>query len=312
MILICSDEHEPTTDVVCYWLAYLKKKFIRISNKNSITILKIILNNKEIDIHFAIDDKKYYLSEFTSYWYRRSNLNFKMYYGVDFEYNKKDISDKVNLFLKDELKKVCEFFENQLSKISKLNNHYDNNINKLIVLDKAKNLNINIPNTFVTDDINDLNQNNSYITKPIGDLLIEKDGYRYFSTTKRVDMKKKAFQHSLIQNEIDKKFEIRTFFFNRKFFSSVIFSQSNPKTELDFRNYDLDNPNRVVPYKLPVEFEEKLLKLFDEVNLNSGSLDIAYTKNGEYVLFEINPVGQFEQVELPCNYGIFKQIAEYL
>ena len=142
---------------------------------------------------------------------------------------------------------------------------------------------------------------------------MEKNGKSYFSTTKRVEKKDfKEIHYSLVQNEVNKQFEIRSFYFNNQFFSSVIFSQENPKTELDFRNYDHENPNRVVPFKLPEDLEYKLAKLCHQLNLKSGSFDIAYTKNNEYVLFEVNPVGQFEQVSFPCNYKLHKRIAEYL
>jgi len=42
MILILSDEHEPTTDLVIDWLLYYKKDFIRISEENSIKLHSII------------------------------------------------------------------------------------------------------------------------------------------------------------------------------------------------------------------------------------------------------------------------------
>jgi glutathione synthase/RimK-type ligase-like ATP-grasp enzyme len=118
-----------------------------------------------------------------------------------------------------------------------------------------------------------------------------------------------SFSNSLVQKEVKKKFEIRSFFFNRTFYSSAIFSQENTKTTLDFRNYDYENPNRVVPYKLPEEIENKLLQLADRFSLKSGSYDLAYDDQGDYVLFEVNPVGQFEQVTSPCNYKIHQLIA---
>ena len=50
----------------------------------------------------------------------------------------------------------------------------------------------------------------------------------------------------------------------------------------------------------------------DNLDLNSGSIDIILTPDNKYVFLEVNPVGQFEQVSFPCNYGLFKEVAEYL
>ena len=36
MILILTDENEPTTDLIIDWLIYLKKDFVRFSFKNEI------------------------------------------------------------------------------------------------------------------------------------------------------------------------------------------------------------------------------------------------------------------------------------
>ena len=154
------------------------------------------------------------------------------------------------------------------------------------------------------------------ITKAISDFVIEKSGKNFFSFTEEIFYDKIDFSqpisNSLFQELIEKEFEIRTFYFNNNFYSSAIFSQLSTKTKLDFRNYDKLNPNRVVPYKLPTNLENKLRKLMAILNLNSGSFDFAVDKFGNHILFEINPVGQFEQVLIPCNYSLTKDIAMFL
>ena len=49
----------------------------------------------------------------------------------------------------------------------------------------------------------------------------------------------------------------------------------------------------------------------DQLNLDSGSIDIIYSTNKEYVFLEVNPIGQFGMVSSPCNYYIEKRIAQY-
>jgi len=315
LILICSDLCEGSTDLVCSWLNFYNKDFLRISNKNVITIKSIILNDFFTDFIFDIDETEYKLSSFKSYWYRRSNLNFRKLNKIEFSYEGINISDSVNNFISDEYEKIIEFFNFKLNEIALLNKYEDNNINKLNVLYVAKKLGINIPYTYISNNFKQINfRKESYITKAIGDLVINSNNKDFFSMTQRVDYKDETDEigFSLIQKEIKKRFEIRTFFFNNTFYSSAIFSQENPKTQLDFRNYDDENPNRVVPFEIPSFLKEKLLLLCQNLQLKSGSFDIAYTEDDKYVLFEVNPVGQFEQVSFPCNYNIHKHIAKFL
>jgi glutathione synthase/RimK-type ligase-like ATP-grasp enzyme len=77
-------------------------------------------------------------------------------------------------------------------------------------------------------------------------------------------------------------------------------------------NYNFEKPNRTVPYKLSSELMEKLTLLMNDLHMESGSIDIVVTKDKRFVFLEVNPVGQFAQVTGPCNYNLYKVIAEYL
>ena len=120
------------------------------------------------------------------------------------------------------------------------------------------------------------------------------------------------FFPSLFQEEIIKEYELRSFYLDGRFYSMAIFSQNNKKTKVDFRNYDLKHPNRTVPYKLCEIVQERLKKTFTELKLKTGSADLIKGKDGEYYFLEINPVGQFTQVSMPCNYQLEKKIAEFI
>ena len=107
-------------------------------------------------------------------------------------------------------------------------------------------------------------------------------------------------------------YEIRSFYLNGTFSSMAIFSATNMKTAIDMRSYDLENPNRKVPYKLPLEIEKKLNSLMLEEKLNTGSIDLIKGLDGSYYFLEINPIGQFGSVSQTCNYYLEKKIAKYL
>lgn len=91
----------------------------------------------------------------------------------------------------------------------------------------------------------------------------------------------------------------------------AIFSQQTDQTSVDFRKYSRETPNRVVPFKLPVEIESKLKKVMSILGLNTGSIDLIYTLDSKFVFLEVNPVGQFGMVSYPCNYQIEQKIAKY-
>ena len=121
-----------------------------------------------------------------------------------------------------------------------------------------------------------------------------------------------SFFPSLFQEQIQKKYELRIFYIDKRFFSMAIFSQSNKKTLTDFRNYDFEKPNRNVPYKLPKHIEEKLILIMDRMSFNTGSIDMIYDLEGNYIFLEINPVGQYGMTSVPCNYNLDFEIAKSL
>lgn len=92
----------------------------------------------------------------------------------------------------------------------------------------------------------------------------------------------------------------------------AIFSQSDFQTEVDFRNYNYDYPNRTVPFKLPDALESKLNKLADFFGLTTGSFDIIKTTDNQYIFLEVNSDGQFGMVSYPCNYYLEKKVATEL
>ena len=155
-----------------------------------------------------------------------------------------------------------------------------------------------------------------FITKvSSGHCLQYFDDFTIFNYAKLVEINKSisdTFFPSLVQNYIPKKIELRIFYLEGEFFSMAIFSQKDNKTNIDFRNYNDDKPNRTVPYKIPKDVEQKLDLLMKTLGLNSGSIDMIVTPDNEYVFLEVNPVGQFGMVSYPCNYNLEKRIAEYL
>lgn len=47
----------------------------------------------------------------------------------------------------------------------------------------------------------------------------------------------------------------------------AIFSQNDDQTKVDFRNYNINKPNRNVPFMLPNELESKIKLLMNDICL---------------------------------------------
>ena len=117
---------------------------------------------------------------------------------------------------------------------------------------------------------------------------------------------------SLLQERVDKAFEVRSFVLGDSVSSMAIFSQSDDQTAVNFRRYNDVRPNRSVPYRLPEDVQAKLLRLMRALRLDTGSADLVRTGDGRHVFLEVNPIGQFGMVSMPCNYHLERQVARYL
>lgn len=118
-----------------------------------------------------------------------------------------------------------------------------------------------------------------------------------------------TFAPSLVQEYIEKFFELRIFYINKKVFTAAIFSQSDETTKVDFRNYNKKKPNRVVPYNLPLQIEDKISNFMNSIGMESGSIDIVVSSLCKYYFLEVNPVGQFGWISKKCNFQIEKTFA---
>lgn len=324
MILIVTTDKDQATTHVIDWLYYYNAKYIIINENVDVKIDKLIIKNDKISVLFLL---KYYnkgkqikeivnLDHIKSIWYRRFTLG---NFTAPFNLTDATYDLLVKDYFKNEIDVVKKLIWRKLNEIYHINLELDNNIDKLYQLDRAILCKLNVPYTFISSfSINYKKYNGgNYITKAINEAYILNKNKRenVASGTNIFKMngnEPEIMIPSLIQKKIEKEFELRVFFIDNNFYASVIFSQSNIKTQIDFRNYDFAHPNRVVPFNLPKEITDKLKKLMKLLNLNSGSIDLIVDINGNYIFLEVNPIGQFDQVAYPCNYPIYQLLAKKL
>ena len=300
MILIITNNNEPTTNEVIKWLISTGKSFLRIHEDE---IFNIKVNNKRV--YLESNEKSFYLDEIVSVWYRRGALRFDRV-----QYNHPSINQhmiETQYWLEDYVLKTLESKKH-------INKQSRRSVNKLWVLDKAKEIGLNVPKFFLSDNMREVVVGET-ITKAIAEggliMNIDKDvdGMMYTAIVEK-RIKKEIFI-SFFQEKIEKDFEIRSFYLNEKIWSFAIISQNDEQTKLDFRKYNYEKPNRNVRYNLPKELEIKICKLMKTLDLNSGSLD--FIKSGkEFYFLEVNPIGQFSGFSLLCNENLEKEVANYL
>lgn len=324
MIFVCSDSTDFSTTHVIKWINYLGGSYIRFNENDKIRFLKTIgLTDFLFELQTETSKKIFKFSEIKSYWYRRGGMS----PNFDRVENHTPYSKDINHYLSNEYFAVSDFMENLLeSKTAhRIGKRSFNLINKLNLLQKASELQLDVPDTLITTSKADLlefyikNKTRGIITKDAHHPLtinFSKTELGVFYTSEvllsHITCLPESFFLTKFQEKLDKDFEIRTFFLNDKTYSVAIFSQSDSKTKLDFRRYNFTKPNRTPPYNLPDIVKLKLLRLMKNIGLNSGSIDIVYTKDERFVFLEVNPIGQFYQVSYPGNYNIEKVIADYL
>lgn len=317
MILIFSSKEDYSTNEVIKWLKYYNQPFLRL---NSIDIYKlehrITLSNNEFK--FRISGTEYNINDFSAIWYRRGGF----YYSLPKNLSNNGESVTIKKHIANENISLIEYLKNQFDKKPKLGSLRNYTLNKLNSLEIAKQIGLKIPDTLITtrksDLVSFLYKHNELITKNIKDvLIIENNDNLCFSYTELVTKKfvndlPLTFPPSFFQEKINKKFEVRSFYLDGEFYSMVIFSQNDAQTDVDFRKYNYDNPNRVCKFKLPKEIETKLKDFMQQINLNTGSFDLIYSVKNEFVFLELNPIGQYDALNKSCAYDLDKKIAQHL
>jgi len=311
MILILSTSTDLDTEKVIEWLKHYNKLFFRLNDEDLMMgITEFYYNPNEADkAYFKRDDKKLYIKDINKVWFRK--FGFLASYEKIFSRN-----NDFYKYLYSEFSATRELVFELLSEKKWL---YKKGVlpSKPMTLKRAKECGLKIPNSIITTNKSILysfhKSNTNLITKPIGEgkqVKLKEISYSFMTLgVSTIENIAEKFSPSYIQNKIEKDYEIRAFFIDDKIFSMAIFSQNDKKTELDFRVFDHNKPLRFVPYKLPISIEKKIIRLMNNLKLNTGSIDFIKSSEGEYIFLEVNPAGQFGMTAYPCNFPLHEQVA---
>lgn len=312
MILIISQERDYSTSEVIQWLNYYKAPFVRVNAEDICCLDRVnISNDKSCDFVFLIIGKgEIRFDSITSVWYRRGEINFHSP-SLSFIENS-DLRVNINRHLNNENAILQDYFYFLIDNISHVGSYRTRGMNKLIVLQEAKMLGIQIPETSIVCEKSKISYGNALITKSISEAfspILKQGSYMTYTEIVEQQAVSECFFPSLFQGLVEKEADIRIFYLQNSFYGMAIRSQDHPQTKTDFRKYLNVKPSRHFPFKIPTELQSKLLSLMKRVNLETGSIDMIFTKDGQFIFLEVNPIGQFGMTSKPCNYFLEREVA---
>lgn len=324
MILILSRATmDFTTEQVMEWLGYLGASFIRINGKDILRHQFRISDNGSQKFSLQLGPTQLNLDEINIVWYRRWAERGTVE-SIRLE-DAPQLEEELNAHRADEYKGLSEYFFSLIQEKNIIGSphHLNKNPSKLTQLTAAKLVGMQTPSTLVTNSKEELSafyvlHRKQLIVKAIheaGNFTmndIPYVGYTGVITDEILEELPEQFYPSLFQEYLDKEIEIRTFYLDETCYSMAIFSTLDKQTEVDFRKYNSEKPNRNVPFELPQELCLKVVQLMKQLKLNTGSLDFILTKEGRFVFLEVNHGGQFGMVSTPCNYQLERRVAELL
>jgi hypothetical protein len=267
----------------------------------------------DFDIHWDQINQKVKISregqEVQAIWLRRISLP-----GYREEY-----SGIPNLeeFINRETHVLFEFIFSDRRMPGLVNEFRSINPSKLEVLQVAAECGFRIPASYLASCKEHTGRYKHEVTKALSDgLHLRMNGVPLAQYTAPVEYCKVSestrFLPSLIQERIEKLLELRICYLDSMIFSMAILSQENQQTQVDYRIYNWEHPNRYAPFLLPDSIQSRLRLMMKKLNLRLGTIDMILTPQKEYIFLEINPGGQFSNLSYQCNYNLEYELAKYM
>lgn len=313
-IVIFSEENDVSTADVIRWCKIAGCDVRRINSDDK--KLKIYIADNRVNITTSFDT--FDIGKNSMVWFRRAEIS-----PVYIKHQSSNLlQDKIEIFNFIEHKQSFNALKSWIRQNCKYSSDLSvDKFNKVDVLLKANELGIKVPDWIVTEDRNfalDFAKKFDFVAcKPFTSFFFHDKNRIYKNLTEKLQYSDiqsypSYFISRFFQHYIEKKYELRSFYFHGKFFTYAILSQNNGKTAIDFRNYDNETPNRCVPFNLNYDYSKKLELLMRQLGLDTGSCDILVDKNDNYYFLEVNPVGQFGYGSFQCNENIEKFISNHL
>lgn len=311
MILILSENEDFTTYKVVKCLENRGEAVCILTPQDCITCLNV--QNNDVTINVGENQLKF--SDIKAYWYRRGD--FSIDYSIP-----ETLDSRLSQDLWKERSSILELLHVKLSSIPSLASIYNSDLNRVVTIWYAAEAGLLVPDIGIFSIKKDLQlfkeKYDKIIIKPLRNGLGFIDdnklyiNYTTLFTGQDIDKLPENFKPALFMKYIDKSYELRVFFLDGLCCTMAIFSQRDKRTEVDYRVYNKEYPNRISVYELPIVIEDKINKLMQKLKLKIGTIDLIVTPENEYLFLEVNPVGQFINLDECCHFNLPDLVAGYL
>lgn len=265
------------------------------------------ISNNNLQIEIFNQNEKINLKDVKLFWYLRFTFSPSI---ID------EIEDIKNFrsFYESEISEIHYFLNKHIYKNYKtLNSPFKGITNKLEQLEVIGWSKFNIPNTTIVNSFHKLStKNNKLITKAISNLPIKntknscKVGYTSRINQKDIAITACKIFPTLVQQEISIKCEIRIFYILKKIYATCIIVDR--KKNIDYRKTNYSNNYKSIRVQLSTSFKKNIIKIMNDLNLDSGSIDVIIDQEDNPYILEINKYGQFGMIENRHSDSIYFEI----
>jgi glutathione synthase/RimK-type ligase-like ATP-grasp enzyme len=317
MLLIITEKADLTSDYLILKLLERKIPFIRLNTEDFTASFSFdfSIQNEQESYLLNKNGKQIPLQEITGAYFRRPALP-----NLDGKIPPSQIK-----FAQREMETVLSGYFRLIDEAKWLNHpkYIFLSNNKIEQLAVARKIGLNIPNTLITSNKDAMKhfaeKQKSVIAKAVKHGFYAFDDEVYLAFTQQIDdtyldqIEKYATIPMILQNRIEKEYDIRINVIGDKVFATAILSQEYPISQLDWRVWDVcekfDLKHK--PVKLPVDIEEKCIAINKHFHLGFSAIDMVLSKMGEYIFLELNPNGQWAWIEENTGYPLRDTIIDY-
>lgn len=317
MILLLTNKEDITVDVIVKELKAQKKSYYRLNTEE-------IPNN--ISVNFDIVRREYFLYDKN----KRINIDLEKVESVYFrraEVNKLEYLSEVNEqernYLRSELAFVLEGIYKILRNKFWLNNvyHIREAENKVFQLQLAQEIGFKIPDSIISNEVKKVTGmvhafKGDCIIKPIKTGNMRDVSHPKVIFTEKVDIRlleeKERIESfpSYIQQNIQKKSDLRCIVVGNDVFTAQIESQTNQESCTDWRKTKSYLEHK--KHNLPEEIKNMCVLITKEMKLNYSAIDLIHTEEEQYIFLECNPNGQWAWIEQRLGFPIGRGIVKLL
>jgi glutathione synthase/RimK-type ligase-like ATP-grasp enzyme len=314
-VLVITNKNDITADFIIKKLKERERDFYRFNTEelsNSCFVTLDFQQNRFLLID-TILHKEYNLKGFTAVYFRRPEMP---------TIKSENLSNGELQFIKNEFSYTFEGIYKILKYSYWISPIYAirEAENKIYQLELAKSIGFKIPNSIITNSFSDIldfydRNDSTCIIKPIKSGLIE-DGsnpkviFTNFLNNRPDSKEQIECIPNFLQSHIEKTYDVRVIVVGETVFATLIHSQGNCKTQIDWRRGE--NILQHTKYELPNNVKEKCIELLKLLNLRFGAIDFILDTNQDLVFLEINPNGQWAWIEKQTGYEISNEIANLL